>query len=140
MDIPARPEYRRQAMTQSNKPGKPMRDPIEIWDDLLDLAAEDDAETGVATEDDAQWAQRLHADIKARLAELRRQHTPADVPLKYGVTIPAEIQAMNRQMLVAHLERLRQDPDVRYAHRDLTGLSDNDLRQMLAILVGPMER
>lgn len=127
-------------MTQSDKPGKPMRDPIAIWDDLLDLVAEDDAETGVASEDDAQWAQHLRGDVKARLAELRRQHTPAAVPLKYGVIIPAHIQAMDHNMLVAQLEILRQDPDVRYAHRDLTGLSDNDLRQMLAILVGPTER
>jgi hypothetical protein len=117
-----------------------VRDPVAIWDDILDVIAEDDAETGEASEDDVQWSQRVDAMVKSRLAGLRRQLTPTDVPVKRGVSIPSEIQAFDRKMLLAQLEILRQGASVRYAHQDLTGLSDNDLRTMLAILVEPAER
>ena len=124
-------------MTRDRKPDKRPRDPVAIWDDILDLVAEDDAETAVATPDDARWAQEVSASVKSRLAALRRQLTPTHVSVRRGVEIPPEIQAMDHAALIARLEHLRQSPDVQYAHRDLTGLSDNDLRTMLAVLLVP---
>lgn len=127
-------------MSPQDKPGNTPRDPVAIWDDILDLVAEDDAETGEASEDDVRWSQSVDAGVRARLAQLRRQLTPIDVPIKRGVTIPPEIQAMDRPALVAQLEILRQCANVRYAQRDLMGMTDNDLRTMLAAFVEPSER
>ncbi|MEO7732907.1 MAG: hypothetical protein ABIY55_18225 [Kofleriaceae bacterium] len=126
-------------MSQQDKPGSVVRDPIAVWDDILDLVAEDDAETGEPSEEDQQWSQRMELGVKSRLAELRRRLTPTAVPVKRGVKIPSEIQALARPALVAKLELLRKGANVRYAHQDLTGLSDNDLRTMLAILLAPTE-
>jgi hypothetical protein len=123
-------------MTPSDKSGSASRDPIAIWDDILDLVAEDDAEAGEPSADDIQWSQSVDAKMKSRLAELRRQLTPSDVTIKRGVTIPSEILALCRNDLIARIEILRQAPNVQYAHQDLTGLSDNDLRTMLVVLVG----
>lgn len=127
-------------MASRDKPGRATRDPVAIWDDILDLVAEDDAEIGVASDDDRRWSQRVDAQVKSRIAALRRQLTPTVVPIQHGVTIPPAIRAMDRQALVAQLERLRQGGQLRYAHHDLTGLSDNDLRTMLAIAAEPPER
>lgn len=127
-------------MNDDQKPCHAPRDPIAIWDDILDLVAEDDAETGDASEKDKQWSQRVDTMVKSRVAELRRRLTPADVPIKRGVMIPSEIQALDRHALVARLEILRQDENVRYAHRELTGLSDNNLRILLTIAMGSNRR
>jgi hypothetical protein len=127
-------------MTPRDKPGRATRDPVAIWDDILDLVAEDDAEIGVASDDDVRWSQHVDAQVKSRIAALRRQFTPTVVPIQHGVTIPPAIQAMDRRALVAQLEALRQGGHLRYAHHDLTGLSDTDLRTMLAIAMGPPER
>ncbi|HEU4733431.1 MAG TPA: hypothetical protein VFT22_36310 [Kofleriaceae bacterium] len=112
-----------------------MRDPIEIWDDLLHDVAEQVAEDGTAAEDDIRWSLEVDAMVRARLAALRRQLTPAYVPVKRGVAIPPEIQALDRAALMAQLERLRADPNVRYAHEDLRGLTDKDLRTLLTVLL-----
>ena len=48
------------------------------------------------------------------------------------VTIPAEIQALDRDTVLARLEILRQNAKVQYAHRHLSGLSDDELRRLFA--------
>jgi len=124
-------------MTNDDKIGcATPRDPIAIWDDILDLAAEDDADTGEPTAKDRQWSQRLDARVKSRIAELRRSLTPTDAPIKRGVTIPPEVLALDRDAIVAQLEILRQGEHVRYSHQELTGLSDNNLRILLALALG----
>lgn len=120
-------------MTDEHNPGHTMRDPVATWEDILDLIAEDDAETGTPTQEDRQWSQRLDAKIKSRVAELRRRLTPTDVAIQRGVTIPPEILALDREAVVAQLEIWRQSGDVQLWHRDLTGLSDNSLRIALTI-------
>ena len=127
-------------MTKDDKSGCGERDPIAIWDDILDLVAEDDADTGKPSEGDIAWSAAVDASVKARLAELRRQLTPSDVPIRRGVEIPPEIEALDRQALVAQLEILRQGANVRYAHQELTGLSDNNLRIMLALAMRSSRR
>jgi hypothetical protein len=117
-----------------------MRDPIEIWDDLLHDAAEQAAEDIVPTEDDIRWAREVNAMVTARLAALRRQRASLHVPVRRGVTIPPEIQAMDRGALVTQLERLRREANVRYAHQDLTGLTDHDLRTLLTMILEPLGR
>jgi hypothetical protein len=78
--------------------------------------------------------------VKSKLAELRRQHTPATATVREGIVIPDTILALDREALLARLENLRQAGAVRYSHQELIGLSDSDLRGMLALLVSPTER
>jgi hypothetical protein len=120
-------------MTKDDKPGCGPREPAELWQDLVDLFAESAAEAGAPTDDDLTWSAALDADVKSRLAEMRRRLTPGHVPIRRGVDIPSEIEAMDRAALVKQLEMLRQGGQIRYAQRELTGLTDHDLRNMLAV-------
>ena len=120
-------------MTHDHKTGPASRDPAAIWDDILDLVAEDDAETGQASEAVREWSQQLEARVKSRVAELRRRLTPIDVPIQRGVTIPPEVQALDRDAIVARIESLRKAGVVRYSHHELTGLSDHNLRIALSL-------
>jgi hypothetical protein len=117
-----------------------MRDPIQIWEDLLHEIAEQAAEDSVATEADLRCAREVEALVKARLATLRRRRTPVVVPVRRCVKIPPEIQALSRGPLMAQLEQLRKDGIARYAHQDLTVLSDHDLRTLLTMIIEPKQR
>lgn len=127
-------------MRRTGKHDRPMRDPIDIWDDLLHEAAEGAAADHVPTADDIRSAREVDTAVKAGLATLRRQLAPRKVPIRRGVTIPPEIQAMRRGALMAQLEQLRQTANVRYAHQDLTGLSDHDLRTLLTVILKPRNK
>ena len=116
------------------------REPIAIWEDILDLVAEDDAETGEPTEGDLAWSASVDVSVKSRLAEMRRQLTPTDVEVKRGIEIPREIESLDREALVAQLEIERRRPDFRYAHQDLTILSDYNLRLILVLARRSRER
>ena len=120
-------------MTNDTKSCSAPRDPRAVWDDILDLVADDDAVTGESTEGVKQWSRQLDAQIKSRVAELRRSLTPTDVEIKRDVTIPPEILAMGRDTLVAQLEILRQSGVVSIQHLRLTGLNDQSLRTALVI-------
>lgn len=122
-------------MTDDQKTYPAPRDPRAIWDDVLELVAEDDAETGEASERVTQWSQRLDGQVKSRLAELRRRLTPTEVAIQRDVTIPPEIQALDRNVVVAQLEILRQAGLVRYSYLELTGLSDYNLQLTLTLVM-----
>src|SRR5262245_19631175 len=85
---------RRYAMTDDPTTCPAPRDPRAVWADILDLVAEDDAETAESSEGVKQWSRQLDAQIKSRLAELRRRLTSTYVEIKRGVTIPPEIREM----------------------------------------------
>ncbi len=127
-------------MTHNGKRDRASRDPIAVWEVLLDDVAEQAAEDYVPTDDDIQWSREVATMVKGRIAELRRQLTPAQPTVRRGVGLPPDIQALDRESLLARLESLRQRAEVRYAHQDLTGLSVDDLRTVLALLVAPAER
>jgi len=112
------------------------RTPTETLQAILEhlAMAEDDTEP---TEDDLRWAREQHAQMQARIAAMRRQHTPSHPPIDRVPPPGPQILAMTRAELLARLESLNQDGAVQYAHRKLTGLTDDDLRQMLAILLEP---
>ena len=122
-------------MTDDTKSCPAPRDPRAVWGDILEMVADDDAETGESSEAVKQWSRRLDARIKSRVAELRRRLTPTDVEIKQDVMIPPEILAMDHNALVAQLESMRQSGIVSIQHQQLTGLSDKSLRQALAIAV-----
>lgn len=108
-------------------------DPVAAWDALLDAAAEDDIDNYEPTPDDLQWARSVDAMVQERLDALQRQLGRARPAIQRGVVIPPEIAKLDRPALVAQLEALRRSSAVRYAHQDLKGLSDHDLRTMLAV-------
>lgn len=120
-------------MTSNGKPRQTQRDAREIWDDLLHEAAEQAVEDRTLGEDDLQWASEVNALVSSHLAALRRQLTPRYVPIRRGVKIPPRIQTLDRWTVVAQLEDLRRRGLVSFAHQDLTGLTDRDLRQMLTV-------
>jgi hypothetical protein len=52
-----------------------VRSAAEILDVVFAHVAEEEAENGEPTEDDERWASELHAKMRTRIAELRRQLT-----------------------------------------------------------------
>jgi hypothetical protein len=87
------------------------------------------------TEADRRWAREEHAKMQVRIAEMRRQHTLSHAVIGPAVPISPAIRAMVREELLAQLEAVSHSRAVQYAHCNLTGLTDDDLRQMLAVLV-----
>ena len=117
-----------------------MRDPIDIWDDLLHDAAEQAAADSKRTEDDMVWARHVESTVMSGLTGLRRRRTPVPVPMRRGVKIPPDIQAMERSALIVKLDRLHQEGKVQYSFRKLIGFSDHDLRTLLTAALRPLER
>ena len=120
-------------MTDDTKSCSVPRDPRAVWNDILDLVADDDAQTGASSEQVKQWSRQLDAQVKSRVAELRRSLTPTEVEIKRDVTIPPDVLAMGRDALVAQLEILRQSGVISIQHLRLTGLNDQSLRTALVI-------
>jgi hypothetical protein len=122
-------------MVMSHKSNSRQRipDPVAAWDALLDAAAEDDIDGYEPTPDELRWARSVDAMVQARLDTLQRQLTPSRPAAQQGVVIPPEIAKLDRPNLLTQLEALRRSSAVRYAHQDLKGLSDHDLRTMLAV-------
>ena len=104
--------------------------------DVLDVisheVALEDAENGKPTAEDRKWSKDLGVKIEARLAELRRNLTPADPPKERARPLRASTVAMARDALMEAIERITSSMggQVQYAHRNLTKLSDDDLRRI----------
>jgi hypothetical protein len=120
------------------KHNRPMRDPIDIWDDLLHDAAEQAAADSERTEDDMVWARHVESTVMAGLTGLRRRRMTISVPKLRGVKIPPDIQAMTRNALLVKLDRLHQEGKVQYSFRKLIGFSDDDLRNLLTAALRPL--
>jgi hypothetical protein len=108
----------------------------EILDEISYQAALAEAEHGKSTPDDDRWSRELDAKLQARLAELRRNLLPASAPIQRAKPIRAKWLGLARDQMIAKLTEITQAMSgaVQYAHRDLQGLSDNDLRQLLDLL------
>lgn len=117
---------------------RPMRDPIEIWDDLLHDAAEQAAADSTPSEDDKLWARHVEGNVMSGLTGLRRKHMTDVVPKLRKVKIPADIQAMTRNALLVKLDRLHQEGKVQYSFRRLIKFSDDDLRNILTAALRPL--
>jgi hypothetical protein len=124
-------------MPPTDQHDRPAPDSIAILDAVIDHVAEEEAENGVSTAQEARWAHDLRRKMQSHIAALRRQLTPVQPMVRRSVPIGSEIRELDREGLLAQLETLRQVGDLRYAHQDLKGLSDADLRRMLAILMEP---
>ena len=105
----------------------------EILDELSYQAALAEADHGTSTRADDRWSRELGDQLQARLAQLRRNLLPASAPIQKAKPIRAKWLELARDQLLEALGALSVS-DVQYAHRDLQGLSDNDLRQLLDLL------
>lgn len=108
----------------------------DILDDLSYQAALAEADRGKPTPADERWARELGKRLDARVAELRRNLLPASAPIQQPKPIRAKWLALDRAAMIAKLTEITQGMSgaVQYAHRDLQGLSDHDLRQLLDLL------
>ena len=119
-------------MTNNKKTKPDAPDTAEVLDAINYQVALDEAENGTATEADRKWSRELGVQIEARLAELRRNLTPADPPRERAKPLRPSTLAMMRDALIRAIERITQamGGTVQYAHRNLTKLSDDDLRRL----------
>jgi len=122
-------------MRPNDKDDKPVPNASAVLDAVIDLVAEEEAENGQPTEQDIRWSRDLRAQMQSRIAALRRQLTPAQPNAPQDTPRGTDIRALDREGLLARLEAHRGGGGGN-ARQDLTGLSDDDLRQMLANLVG----
>ena len=112
------------------------RHPLDILDELSHHAAQAAAATRKTTAEDRQWSRALGAQLDARLAELRRNLTPADPPTEKAQPLRPTTRAMTRDAVIEAITRLTQAMGgaVQLAHRNLKRLSDDDLRRLHDLL------
>lgn len=106
---------------------------LDVLEALADAAARAEEDHGRPTPPSRAAAQRYQALISDKLAEMRRaelaRHGAATVERK---TIPEWLLAMPRAALESTLEAMRQAcPSLGFAHRNLTEVTDDDLRTMI---------
>jgi hypothetical protein len=120
-------------MSHHGKRNRTARDPIAIMEGLLDDVAEQAVEDLEPTADSIQWSRALGDEVRREIARMERRGARARTDVAPPtVTIPAEIQALDRNTVLARLELLRQNAKVQYAHRHLSGLNDDELRRLFA--------
>jgi hypothetical protein len=121
---------------------KPKPNALEILDEVSHHAAQAAvARRKKSTPADRQWSRDLGMTVEARLAELRRNLTPADPPAETAKPIRPSTLAMTRDAVIEAITRLTQSMGgaVQFAHRNLKRLSDDDLRRLYDLL-GPTAR
>ena len=108
----------------------------DILDAIYEEVALEAAEHGTNAPEDRPWAREVGKRVQARLAELRRNLVPAAAPVTQAKPIRPSLLALGRDALVAKLDELiaRLGTSVQYAHRNLEGLSDDDLRRLIDTL------
>jgi hypothetical protein len=109
--------------------------PAAVLETLVEHIAQEEADHGLSDEATSIWARRVRADMMSRIAELRRRMLPAAPTARRVSPIAPDVLALDREGLLARLASFSQGERVQYAHRDLTGLSDDDLRRMLTLSV-----
>ena len=115
--------------------------PDDVLDEILHHAALGGVTRRKSTKRDHEWSRSLGVSIDARLAELRRNLTPAEAPPETAKPIRQSTAAMARDVVIAAITKLTQSMGgaVQFAHRNLTRLSDDDLRRLYD-LIDPTNR
>lgn len=108
------------------------RDAHDILEEISHQAALAAVEQRTSTAAELKWSRDLGGSVEARLAELRRNLTPADVPVQKTKPIRPSTLAMTRDAVLEAISRLARTfgGTMQYAHRNLKGLSDDDLRRL----------
>ena len=117
--------------------GRTARDPIAIMDALLHDVAAQAAEDHVPTAQDRRWARGALAKLQREFDQNPDGDRSRPASTKRGVTIPPELLELDRETLLAQIDYLQRIANINYQQSELTGLSDHDLRVMLAMLLDP---
>jgi hypothetical protein len=105
---------------------------LEILEAIYHDAALAHAEDGESTPEQKEWAERFHGRIAARIQEMKKNLAlPAT---KRAQPIKPSYLAMARDALLAKLDELVAVGRLQVAHRNLSTLSDDDLRRLLQSL------
>lgn len=116
---------------------KPKPSALEILDEVSHQSAQAAVDRRKkSTPEERAWSRELGVKIDARLAELRRNLTPADPPVESAKPIRPSTLAMMRDALIEGVTRFTQSRGgaVQFAHRNLKRLSDDDLRRLYDLL------
>jgi hypothetical protein len=106
-------------------------------DALLHDVAAQAAEDHVPTAEDIRWARGALAKLQREFDQDPQGDRARPASAKRGVAIPPELLTLGREALLARIEILRKVANVNYQQYELTGLSDHDLRVMLAMMLDP---
>ena len=120
-------------MTHRSKSHRLDPAPPHALEKVVHVASADSFEDDSGTREDA-WAHKVRRDLEAKLAALRRQLSPTRTPQRRVTRISAELRALDHAALLARLVVARRDPAVRIAHLELSGLTTEDLRLLVAEL------
>ena len=108
--------------------------------DILDEVSHHAAQAAVArrksTGQEREWSRALGVKLEARVAELRRNLTPADPAPEEARPIRTSTLAMTRDAVLDAIARLTSalGGEVEFAHRNHKRLSDDDLRRLFDLL------
>lgn len=92
-----------------------------------DAAVADAEDKDGSTPEEREWAKQLHARVADQLADMERNLAPAKSPKP----IRPGLLAMARDTLLAKIDELVGVGRLQVAHRNLSTLSDDDLRRLL---------
>jgi hypothetical protein len=116
------------------------RNELDKLDFMFHEVALAEAEHGVSSRDERRQEREILAVLHSRIAERRRKlfDVPTPEPASLG-PIPAKLSRWTRDALLARIATLAETYPgaVQYAHKDLSGLSDNDLRRLVQLLDYP---
>ena len=106
---------------------------LDVLEALADAAVSVELEEGVSTKESRAAADRYHAFISDRLAEMRRAELARlGEPKIEKRPIRPSLLAMAHDALLAEVTRLKQAyPNLKLAHRKLSAVTDDDLRSMI---------
>ena len=110
-------------------------DTVDAIDALSYQIALAEAKDGKSTPEDDRWSRDLGEQLKTRLAEMRRNLMPA-ATVEKAKPISPDLLELARYVLIAKITAITQAMGgaLQYAHRDLSGLSDDDLRRLLDLI------
>lgn len=106
---------------------------FDVLEALADAAARVEENEGRSTPASRAAAKRYQAFVANRMDDMRRAELRRHgVPVVARRTIPEWLRAMSRAALEATLEAMRTAcPTLGFAHRNLTEVTDDDLRTMI---------
>ena len=109
---------------------------------LADAAVAVELEEGMPDRESHAAANRYHALVTDRLAEMRRAELAQIAkPSRERRSVRPGVLAMAHDALVAEYARLKTAyPELGFAHRKLSGITDDDLRTMIEDIYWMVER
>ena len=108
----------------------------DTYEAILHEAALAEADSRKSTPAEKQIAERVAARMRTDLAKMRRDQLPEPDPILKLKPVPPSLLAKGHDALLAIIEAItsRRGGAMQYAYRDLSGLSDHDLCQLIMMM------